>query len=509
LALPRPVLGIVFALVAALYLFDLSNAPVYFGGDEAHFATIGHSIARTGRALNGDLLPLFVNLADPLGEPPMPWGDTYYHPFLFYLDALVMLVAPPTIAVARVPVAVIGGVLCPLLLYAVARRIIGQPLPALIAAMVMALSPVFVILSRQALDYILPVPFVLGWLWCLDGSLRAREGRHVALAGLILGVGCYSYIASWAVMPMLLAVSWAVWLRAGFGWRSIVVSSIAFAIPVAIAPLWIALHPVMARDTLARYTAPPDVPKTPFVPTFVSLLQPLLWFVRGGPSLTTATARSGVVLLPVAALLGAGAIGLVRRRDWRAAVIASGLIIGLLPAAVKGEPGMIQRAMYVLPFVALAAGFGFAWLWHLRFGRQLAALLLAASAVQFGYFYFDFFTHYKFRSAFYYDPVAFRDVASELIHTLDDAPQYYFTTDVDDASVKWRFYTTLEGRTDLLPRTKYVDRDDRPAAAAGSVLVTYDDTARIKALVADGWQVRTLIKDVDNRPAAVILRKQQ
>jgi hypothetical protein len=37
----------------------------------------------------------------------------------------------------------------------------------------------------------------------------------------------------------------------------------------------------MARDTLARYTAPPDVPKTPFVPTFVSLIQPLLWFVRG------------------------------------------------------------------------------------------------------------------------------------------------------------------------------------------------------------------------------------
>ena len=98
--------------------------------------------------------------------------------------------------------------------------------------------------------------------------------------------------------------------------------------------------------------------------------------------------------------------------------------------------------------------------------------------MQFRYFDFDFFTHYKLRSAFYYDPVAFRDVAGELIHALPDAPAYYFTTDVDDASVKWRFYTTLEGRTDLLSRTRYVDRDDRPAAAPGSVLVTYDDTAR-------------------------------
>ena len=509
MAVSRPVLAVVFALVAALYLFDLSNAPVYFGGDEAHFAAIGHSIAKTGRALNGDLLPLFVNLADPLGEPPMPWGDTYYHPFLFYLDALVMLVAPPTIAVARLPVAIIGGLLCPLLLYAVARRIIGGQLPALIAALVLALAPVFVILSRQALDYILPVPFVLGWLWCLDGSLRSRDGKHVALASLILGAGCYSYIASWGVMPLLLAISWALWLRAGLGWRQIAVSAIAFAIPVMIAPLWIALHPQMLQDTLARYGAPPDVPKTPLAPTFWSLIQPELWFVRGGPSLTTATARSGVVLLPVAALLVAGAIDLFRRRDWRATVIVAGVLIGLIPAAIKGEPGMVQRAMYVLPFVALAAGFGFAWLWQSRLGRGFAALLIAGSALQFGYFYFDFFTHYKLRSAFYYDPVAFRDVAGELIHLHDDAPQYYFTTDVDDASVKWRFYTTLEGRTDLLSRTKYVGRDDRPAAVAGSVLVTYDDTARIKALVADGWQVRIVIKDVDNRPAAVILRKQR
>ena len=456
--------------------------------------------------MRGDWFPVFVNLADPLGEPPQPWGDTYYHPLLFYLDAAVMTVARPTIAAARLPIAVIGGMLSPLLLYAVARRFIGEPLPALIAALVLALAPVHVILSRQALDYILPVPFVLGWLWCLDGSLRARQSNHATWAGLILGAGCYSYIASWAVMPMLLALSCAVWHRAGLGWRPVVVATIAFGIPVCIAPLWIAFHPEMLQDTMARYTGPSEAPKTPFVSTLLSLIQPLLWFVRGGPSLTTATARSGVVLLPVAALLVAGTIGLVRRRDWRAAVIVSGALIGLLPAAVKGEPGMIQRAMYVLPFVALAAGFGSAWLWQWRAGRQFAALLLAAAAVQFGYFYFDFFTHYKLRSAFYYDPVAFRDVASHLVRS-PDAPDFYFTSDVDDASAKWRFYTTLERRTELLLRTHYVGPDDRPAAAPGSLLVTYDSRARITALVTDGWGIEVVVADVDKRPAAVILRK--
>ena len=505
--MPRLFLALVFAAVAALYLFDLSNSPVYFGGDEAHFAAIGHSLATTGRALNGDRFPVFVNLADPLGEPPQPWGDSYYHPMLFYLDAAVMLVAAPTIAAARLPVAIIGGLLSPLLLYVVARRIIGEGVPALIAALVLALAPVHVILSRQALDYIIPVPFVLGWLWCLDASLRARNGQYVASASAMLGIGCYSYIASWAVMPMLLALSWVIWVRAGLARRSIAVSALAFAIPVVVAPLWIAFHPQMFHDTVARYTAEPYGPKTPFVPTFISLIQPRLWFVRGGPSLTTATARSGVVLLPVAALLASGAIVLARRRDWRAAVIGSGLLIGLLPAAVKGEPGMIQRAMYVLPFIALTAGVGVAWLWQSRPGRAIAAVLLAASVLQCGYFYFDYLTHYKLRSAFYYDPVAFRDVAGELIHA-SDVPQYYFTTDLDDAGVKWRFYTTLEGRTDLLSRTRYIKSDEHPAAPAGSLLVTYDETARIDALVADGWRIATILKDVDARPAAVILRKQ-
>jgi hypothetical protein len=168
---------------------------------------------------------------------------------------------------------------------------------------------------------------------------------------------------------------------------------------------------------------------------------------------------------------------------------------------------MIQRAMYVLPFIALAAGVGFDRLWTSGSGRKIAMMLLAASAVQFAYFGFDFHTHYKLRSAFYYDPVAFRDVAGELIRQSPAPPAYYFTTDVDDAGVKWRFYTTLEGRTDLLARTKYIEPDAVPPAAPGSMLVTYEATARIAALVADGWRVDAVIKDVDARPAAVILRK--
>ncbi len=493
------------ALVAALYLFDLARTPVYFGGDEAHFAVGAHAIATTGRNLKGDRLPLFVNLADPLGGKSQVWGDTYYQPFLFYLNALVIKVVPLSIAAIRVPAAVIGGVLSPLLLFVVARRLIGHALPALVAALVLALAPTHVILSRQALDYIAPIPFVLGWLWLVDAFMRTRRNMYATLAGLVLGIGCYSYIASWGVMPMLLLLTWLVLWRAGAGTRPIVLSALAFAAPVSLAPIWIAFHPEMIRETVARYGTT-EQPRVGALRTYLTLIDPTVWFVRGGPSLTTSTARSGFVLLPVALLLAAGLVALLRRRDWIAAVIAIGLIVSPIPAALKGEPGMIQRALYVLPFAALLAGYGVVWLWQSRIGRAIAVMVLLASPIQFAYFYFDYFTHYKFRSAFYYDPAAFQGVADYLF-AANEAPEYYFTTNVDDASVKWRFYTLLAGRTALLPRTRYIEPDIRHEAAPGSLLVTYDDTARLAALAADGWRLETVVHDADNRPAAAILRK--
>jgi hypothetical protein len=170
---------------------------------------------------------------------------------------------------------------------------------------------------------------------------------------------------------------------------------------------------------------------------------------------------------------------------------------------------MIQRAMYLLPFLGLLGGFGFAALWQSRAfaARALAVGVLVLGPLQFGYFYFDYFTHYKLRSAFFYDPVAFQDVADELMARAP-APAYYFTNDVDDASPKWRFYTVVRRRQELLSRTHYIETGSAIDAAPGSLLVTYVDAGRLDALSAAGWAVDKVINDVDSRAASVILRKQ-
>ena len=223
--------------MAALYLFrSCQHARAIFGGDEAHFAVGAHAIATTGRSLRGDRLPLFVNLADPLGGKSQVWGDTYYQPFLFYVNAMVMTVAPLSVTSVRLPAAVIGGVLSPILLFFVARRLIGHAMPALVAALVLALAPTHLVLSRQALDYICSDSFPDRLALVLDGLMRTRRPMFAAVAGLILGVGCYSYIASWGVMPLLLMLTWLLMWRAGHGARPILLSALAFAVPVSLAP---------------------------------------------------------------------------------------------------------------------------------------------------------------------------------------------------------------------------------------------------------------------------------
>lgn len=514
-----------FGLVGCLYLFGLGGAPVYLGGDEAHFAVGGHAIATTARNLNGDFLPLFFDLVDAQGDPQaMPWGATWYHPVMFYLVALALKVLPFSEAAVRVPAALLGGMVTPLLTYAVARRMRLDRLAAIVAALAIALAPANVILSRQALDYVCPLPFVLGWLWFLLDYLETGTRRSAVLAGLTLGLGCYSYIASWAMMPALLVVSWAAFWQRRAGWRPLLWSAAGFTPAVLLIVPWLWTHPQMIHETVVRYQvldsqrppAPDGAPRIgrlqTAIPVYAGYFDPVFLFRRGGQSMTASSGRMGVFLIPVVVLLPVGIVWLWRRRERRlvGAVLLAGLLLAPIPAAASGQSGMIQRALLMLPFVALICGVGFAALWQARHRawRYAAVAMIVAAPVQFAVFYWDYFTHYKLRSAFYYDAVAFVSVADHLM--ADPAvPAIYLRRDLDAVGAKWRFYTTKARKAQLLERTTYVSgRHDLQGARPGSMLAMYVENTEIAALQQSGqWTLVQIVHDVDSRPAAAILRR--
>ena len=148
---------LILAVVAAsLYFYRLNDTPMFVGGDETFFAINGKAIATTARDLDGRLMPLFFKIDT----------HTWYQPVLVYLIAISFTIAQVSEWALRAPTALIG-VIDVLLVYAVGMRLFRNRSYALMAAAMLAMSPAHLILARQALDYVCPLPFVLGWLWCL------------------------------------------------------------------------------------------------------------------------------------------------------------------------------------------------------------------------------------------------------------------------------------------------------------------------------------------------------
>ena len=520
---------IVFGLIALVYLFNLGGAPVYFGGDEAHFAVVGKSIATTGRNLNGDFLPLFFNLADPASDlTPLPWGNTWYQPMLFYIVAMVLTVLPLSEFAVRLPTALIGGVITPVLLYLVAQRLFKRRGLALFAAVVLALMPPQLILSRQALDYVCPLPFVLGWLWFLINYTETRRIKSVAIGSLCLGLGFYSYIASWVMMPIYLALSLIVLWRVGQPWRPMLAAAAGFSLPILVFLPWLWFHPAMLRETFDRYQMSDQEqasmiqePANAFrrdkvaatLTAYWSHFDPGFLFLTGGPSMTTSTGRVGVFLLPLVVLLPLGAIALLRKPDPYGfnAVILLAIVTAPIAATLKGQPFSIQRILFMLPFASLVAAVGLNELWEMRHraAKAAAIALIAGLVLQFGVFYRDFFTHYPLRSAFYYDPAAFKDVAEYMMADAK-APLIYFSDELDDVGAKWRYYTSRDRHQDLIARTRYVRNDglDIGPSDAGSLLAIYTKHEQMAALEAGGmWKLEKIIADVDKRETVAIFRK--
>jgi predicted membrane-bound mannosyltransferase len=111
-------------------------------------------------------MPLYFQI-QMRGETRSGW----FMPVIFYAIALVLKVLPLSEASVRLP-SVIVGLTDIVLMFFLARRIFKSTTLAVASAAMLALTPAHFILSRYALDYLYPLPFLLGWLLCVISSSR-------------------------------------------------------------------------------------------------------------------------------------------------------------------------------------------------------------------------------------------------------------------------------------------------------------------------------------------------
>src|SRR3989344_6509142 len=126
-------IGTIFFLYASL----LERTPVHLNQDELGFALNAYSIAKTGYDENGRFLPLYF------------WhlGVMWSTPIIVYLTSFVLKLFPLTEATVRFA-SVFIGIMDVVLIFYLAKKLFKKQLYGIIAAALLALTPVHFIHSR-------------------------------------------------------------------------------------------------------------------------------------------------------------------------------------------------------------------------------------------------------------------------------------------------------------------------------------------------------------------------
>lgn len=380
----------------ALYAWRLDYSPIHLHYDEVFFGLQARSIETTGRDLNGRLLPVYFQL-----ENTFNW----YQPMAVYWSALVLLIAPLSDAAIRLPTVLIA-VANVVLLFFVTRRLTNSVAWASLAAVLLMLTPAHFIHSRLAMDYVYPLPFLLGWFWCVLRYLESPSPRRIAAATLCLGFGIFSYIAGTALAPIyLVATLVLVWSMR----RPLMDDTAAlagFALPVALALAFIAAYPETVPNLMQKYgMASGQATASTLDPLqrlrealnertisdalnhYSRFYSPGYLFATGGANLTNSTRTTGVFLPPLAVFLIAGLLGF---RRWGApvgALLLFGFLTAAIPATLMPEEFTIDRELALLPFAILLATIGVQRIWTapavraISPGTTIAAALLGGVGI--------------------------------------------------------------------------------------------------------------------------------
>jgi 4-amino-4-deoxy-L-arabinose transferase-like glycosyltransferase len=349
------------AVAALLYTFGLSWAPVHLHFDEMKFAEQARSIAATGKDLNGRFLPLYFQME----------ATVWFHPLGVYLPALAFKIASVSAAALRTPTALLG-VLDVVLVYLIGRQLFGRRAPALVAGALLAAAPAHFILSRMAVDYLYPAPFALGWCLLFLRALETRSQRLLFAATSVLGIACYSYIASVALMPLFLMVTMLLLWLEGWALSSIAVALVGFAWPLIPAVWFVTGHPEMLSSTLGRYgIAANDLDafqrvRETLTPWFISdranlyftFFAPGYLFVTGAAGMAGSTRHAGVFLVGTLPLMLIGARATLLRYSPSSILLLAGVLLPPVAGAVVDEPFSVGRAITMVPFGILLAVYG-------------------------------------------------------------------------------------------------------------------------------------------------------
>jgi 4-amino-4-deoxy-L-arabinose transferase-like glycosyltransferase len=505
----------VLAGTCVLYFRALDSVPVVVTVDEARFALHAHSIVTHGTDLAGNRWPLFFHITDPLN--PRIDSDTWWQPALFYLVASVFRFVPPSAWSLRLPTTILA-IVNVLLIFFVARKLFSSGWYAVVAAGILLFTPAHFFFARRALDYFCQLPIALAWLLCLSVYEGSAASWLPGAMGLLLGLGLFTHISSWIVMPGYIAVTCFVFRRLGAPTRAFWLLAAGFAVPLLATVPALFANPSLLAETFSHYRVETGWRVVERINTYWGYLGPSYLFFSGGSNPMFATRRGGVLPVAAAVLLPLGIWSVLHRRgDLRRDVFVFGFLFAPLPVVLtmpQDPKFYTPRVLLVLPFAALLCAIGFEWLLERvgRTARLLGVALLVAVPYQFVGFEQYYMTGYQTSSAWRFDNMNLEAVAEYVISS-DEAsrvPLVYLSEDVGAPhAYQWEFYLLERRRDDLWARTRHFSLPISPSTIPAGSLLVFDvrdpRLDQIRAMV--GSSLVQVVNGVAGEPAAAVLRR--
>jgi len=189
-ALFAGLLAAVVGVALVIRVYKLGVLPSGLFGDEAANGYDAYSLLKTGRSLYGDRLPILL----------LHHGLDYVESMYSYLTVVPVSLLGLSVFSTRI-VAAIAGTCTVLTTFLLTRKLFDRHV-ALVAALLVALSPWHMMFSRIAFRAILlPLLVTLG----IYLFLKMLEDRRFALpCGLVFGLSLHTYAVAKLLIPVLL-----------------------------------------------------------------------------------------------------------------------------------------------------------------------------------------------------------------------------------------------------------------------------------------------------------------
>lgn len=364
------VLGIILMTAFALRIVLLSEVPPGLNRDEVAIGYTAYSILKTGRDEYGVFLPLSLK----------SFGDWKLPAYAYVTIPFVAVLGLTDVAV-RLP-SVLAGTLTVLLVYAISLKLFGRQNLALLASIIMAISPWHVFFSRVASEANLAVFFVTAAFYLF---LAATKNRWYLPAGfLLLGLSLLAYHGNHVFTPLMFII-FCIYFRKNLRNRMSYVSIMVFVLfasfifaqilfsadKTKISGLLSLNDPSLIHENIVKnrlifpnqFLAQVLYNKGTYfveyvVRNYLNSFSPEFLFIKGGGNMQHNIPDFGNLYVVEAPFLLLGLYFLFARREKSRLLLAAWILIAPLGAALTKDAPHSARSYAVFPAISLMVAYG-------------------------------------------------------------------------------------------------------------------------------------------------------